>query len=394
MNYPNGDINSNQSDYLRKKRYEEPIQKENKPNFENYDKYHKFDKYCQNEKYQHFNKFHSRYTKDNYYSNRSYKYRNNYYNSSKKYYRSGYSNKFYEKKDFKNYYQKNFPEEIRNISNNEIILPQSISLKEKEEESSLNSYPASTNLASPIKSFNSKCLKKIPQFGSEDLNNEIGFQFSRDLEEKEKENIEDYKSEGKEKEEHFLNIKDKMSKYKYFNRDLIKIEENPLKYFEIYPKNLFEFKRKVQKDNYKNIIETKYNNTSLDSCYLLAKIPNWRLVSKFVPVSALKKEKFETILEKIDEENNEKNENKNEETKSYIIFSEKYEKIVDGYLKENMNKIKKIEYENFNRKLICTQFQYEILSIKNKILQKKYEIGLLNAQKDNLCNAIEEIKIH
>ena len=44
MNYPIGDINSNQSDYLRKKRYEEPIQKENKPNFENYDKYHKSDK--------------------------------------------------------------------------------------------------------------------------------------------------------------------------------------------------------------------------------------------------------------------------------------------------------------------------------------------------------------
>ena len=392
MNYQSENINSNQSDYLRKKRHDEPVQKENKPDFENYDKYHKYGKYCPNEKYRCFNKFHSKFTKDNYYYNRSYKYRNNYYNSSKKYYKSGYPNKFYEKKDYKNYCQNNSPEEIRNISNYEMILPQTISLKEKEEESSSNSYPASTNFASPIKSLNSK---KLSEYRSEDINNEIGFKFSEDLEKKEKYNLEDCKIEGKEKEDDFLNINNKLPKYNYFNKDLIKIEENPLKYFEIYPKNLFVFKRNIQRENYKINIETK-NNISLDSCYLLAKIPNWRLVSKFLPVSALKKEKFKKILEKIDEDENEhigKNVIKNGEIKSHILYCEKYEEIVDGYLKEKMNKIKDIKYENFNRKLISTQIQRDILDIKNKILQKKYEIDLLNVQKDNLCNAIEDIKI-
>ena len=248
MNYQSEDINPNQEDYLRKKRHEEPIQKENKPNYENYDKYHKYDKYCPNEKYKYFNKFHTKFSKDNYYYKRNYKYRSNYYNSSKNYYKSGYSNKFYEKRDYKNYYQNNSPEEIRNISNYEMIFPQSISLKEKEEESSLNSYPASTNLASPIKSFNSKDFKKLSLFKSDNFNNEIDFKSSENFDKKEeKENSEGNKSEEKEKQEDFLNINDKFEKHQYFNKDLIKLEENPLKYFEIYPKNLFTFKKKIFK---------------------------------------------------------------------------------------------------------------------------------------------------
>ena len=400
MNYPSEDIDPNQADYLRKKRHEEPIQKENRPNYENYDKYHRYDKYCPNEKYKYFNKFHTKFPKDNYYYNRNYKYKNYYYNSPKKYYKSGYSNKFYEKRDYKNYYQNNSPEEIRNISNYEMIFPHSISIKEKEEESSLNSYPASTNLASPIKSFNSKDFKKLSKFSSENFNNEIDFKYSENFDKKEEKEIsEDFKSEEKEKEkqEDLLDMNDKFEKHQYFNKDLIQLEENPLKFFEVYPKNLFEFKRNIQIDNSKNNVETKNNIISLDSCYLLAKIPNWRLVSKFVPVSSLKKEKFEKFLEKIDEDENEdidKDKNENGEIKTNIIYSEKYEEIVNGYLKESMNKLKKIEYEYLNRKLICTQFQYDILDIKNKILQKKYEMGLLNIQKDNLCSAIEEIKIH
>lgn len=396
MKYQSENINSNQVDYLKKKRYEESMQEETKPNFENYDKFHKYYKYCPNEKYKYFNKYHTRFEKDNYYYNRSYKYRNDYYNSSKGYYKSGFSNKFYGKKDYKNYDKNKYQEEIRNISNYERIYPKSILLKEKEEESSLNSYPSSTNLASPNKSFNSKNLS---QDIHEDLNNEIGFKFLENFEKREKEISED-KSEGKETHEDFLKIYNKLSKYQYFNRDLIKIEENPLKNFEIYPKNLF-FKRNIQKDNIKTSIETK-NTISLDSCYILSKIPNWRLVSKFIPVSTLKKENFEKFLEKIDkddedeneDENIGKNEKKNREIKSHIIYSEKYENIVDDYLKENMIKDKKIKYDIFHRKLICTQFQYDILDIKNKILQNKYEIDLLNVQKNNLCNALEEIKSH
>ena len=171
----------------------------------------------------------------------------------------------------------------------------------------------------------------------------------------------------------------------------MKIEENPLKYFEIYPINLFEFNepKSIDKDVKNNLGICKL---SLESCYLLAKIPNWRLVSKFVPIPSLKKENFEKILETSYEEGNITGKNKimREDIMPNLVYFEKYENLVDGYLKENENKKKKIKYDIRNRKLISSQFQYDLLEIKNKIQRNKYELNFLKAQNDILCDAIGE----
>ena len=333
--------------------------------------------------------------KDNYYWNRNNKNREDYYKGSKNYYYKGNPNKIYDKKNYSKYYHNNFNEGVRNISKDEVFSPQSLSLKEKEEEYSLNSIPCSTNLASPNKSlcrFNSKEINKE----QENTNNEIDYKLVSNLE---KEKIKEKKIEIKEdvKEEEKDNIKlffDKLRKYNFFNRDLVKIEDNPIKNFEIYPKNPFEISKNVSKNNnLKNEHHSSCDN-SLESCYLLAKIQNWRLVSKFLPIPSLKNEKFEKILEKSeDEEITEKKNNKNDELKSYLVYSEKYEEFLNGYLKDNMNKKKRIQFDIMNRKLICDQLQKNIFEIKNKIEKNKYDIKFIDAYNEQLSNSIEENKI-
>ena len=387
----NENFNSNANTYLTKKREKEPIQKENKYN---YDKSYNYEKFSPYPKYNGFKKYHS-FMKDNYYWNRNNKNREDYYKGSKNYYYKGNPNKIYDKKNYSKYYHNNFNEGVRNISKGEVFSPQSLSLKEKEEEYSLNSIPCSTNLASPNKSlcrFNSKEINK----DQENTNNEIDYKLVSNLE---KEKIKEKKTEIKEevKEEEKDNIKlffDKLRKYNFFNRDLVKIEDNPIKNFEINPKNPFKISKTVSKNNYlKNEHHSSCDN-SLESCYLLAKIQNWRLVSKFLPIPSLKNEKFEKILEKSeDEEITEKKNNKNDELKSYLVYSEKYEEIINGYLKDNMNKKKRIQFDIMNRKLICDQLQKNIFEIKNKIEKNKYDIKFIDAYNEQLSNSIEENKI-
>ena len=393
MSFFKENTNSRKNIYLCKKREKESLQKENKPNFDNYYKYNhshkneKYEKYAPNKYCYNFKKF---FPKEKYYYIRDYQNKRNNYSSPKKYYYRWNQNKYLNKRDYNNSYQNNFYGEIRNISNCDILSPQSIALKEKDEENSWNSFPCSTNLNSPIKSNNGFNSKKINK--QDNLNNENDLKFSPS-ENKEKQNLkEENRSEEIDTEkEGIIKINKKIAKYKFFDRNEMKIEENPLKYFEIYPKNLFEFNepKSIDKDVKNNLGICKL---SLESCYLLAKIPNWRLVSKFVPIPSLKKENFEKILETSYEEGNITGKNKimREDIMPNLVYFEKYENLVDGYLKENENKKKKIKYDIRNRKLISSQFQYDLLEIKNKIQRNKYELNFLKAQNDILCDAIGE----
>lgn len=380
-----GNFNSNANTYLTRKREKEPIQKENKYN---YDKSYNYEKYTPYPKYNSFKKYHS-YLKDDYYWNRNNKNRANYYQGSKNYHFWRNPSKIYDKKNYSKYYHNNFDERIKNISKDEVFSPQSLSLKEKEEEYSLNSIPCSTNLASPNKSlcrFNFKELNK----DQENSNNEINYKFLSNLQKENKTKI----KEESEENNNIYKICEKLRKYNFFNRDLIKIEDNPLKNFEVYPKSLYENSKIVSKNNnLKNDLHSNCDN-SLESCYLLAKIPNWRLVSKFVPISSLKNEKFEKILEKKeDEETKENKNNKNVDLKSYLVDSEKYEEIINGYLKENMSKKKSIQFDIMNRKFISDQLKKNIFELKNRIEKNKYDIKFMDAYNEQLFNAIEENKI-
>ena len=120
----------------------------------------------------------------------------------------------------------------------------------------------------------------------------------------------------------------------------------------------------------------------MNSCYLLAKIPNWRLVTNFVPASALNVEKFDNILpldedkDKLEEKEKEKN------LKSFLVYDEKYEEIEAS--------TDQTEKAAFNFKFIIDSFHYDILNIKNKINKTKFKINYLTIKQENSRNAIEQ----
>jgi len=167
----------------------------------------------------------------------------------------------------------------------------------------------------------------------------------------------------------FPKISEKINNIDSFNRNLIDSEENPLENFELYPKNIFE-KRKSSStslskvsnaskylNNFKNIIQLK-------SCYLLAKIQNWRLVTNFVPASALNQEKFENCI-LLDETKN--GDWGPVQEKPALVFCEKYEEMVDKFLEQNKKKNKQVEVAIDNLNFIIDQYHNDILKIKNKL---------------------------
>jgi NifU-like protein involved in Fe-S cluster formation len=188
----------------------------------------------------------------------------------------------------------------------------------------------------------------------------------------------------------FLKPNEKVNNFEQpFNRKLISIEPNPLDSYDLYPENLFgKAKNNLfngsSSNNYLNNIE---NNIKLKSCYLLAKIPNWRLVTNFVPASALNKEKFSNILT-LDESKD--GDWAPGQEKTSLVFNEKYEETVDKFLEQNKSKKKQLNMEFDNMKYIIFQYHYDILKIKNKINQNQFEINCLNVKMDNCKDAIEQ----
>ena len=142
------------------------------------------------------------------------------------------------------------------------------------------------------------------------------------------------------------------------------------------------------------------NALSIKSCYLLAKIPNWRLVTNFVPVSSLTEEKFKNInsmeevkedddlTEELDSEKNntdskDEKKNKKTENKSYLVYYPKYEDAVEKYLEKSLPMKRQVKKDIFNKEYIIAQYHYDILKYKNKIKQNKYKINYLNIKQEN-----------
>jgi hypothetical protein len=190
--------------------------------------------------------------------------------------------------------------------------------------------------------------------------------------------------------------------FRPFDKSLIKLEPNPLEKFELYPNHLYELnmtalynsikrngtsiKELINRDNISDVL-------ALKSCYLLAKIPNWRLVTNFVPASKLTNEKFDKIIP-LNEDEEETEEalpsKKDEEVKYSLIYNDKYEDIADKYLEENFGMKKGIKSRIFNEESIIAQYHYNTLKLKNKLKQGFFRINFLNIKHENLKNAIEE----
>jgi len=154
----------------------------------------------------------------------------------------------------------------------------------------------------------------------------------------------------------------------------------------------------INKDNLENVL-------SIKSSYLLAKIPNWRLVTNFVPASSLTEEKFKNIIPLEEDKDSDdrteeaepkivnsrkKEEEKEKPKKSYLVYSEKYNEIIDKALEQFIDKKKQVKKDIFNKNYIIAQYHYDILKIKNKLKQNLYKINFLNIKQENLRNAIDD----
>ena len=406
MSHSFGSGNSSQNTYLNKKRLEDDIPIE--PRY-HYDKYSKYNSHS---RYNPMNYMHSK-SQGNAYYNSNPRYRSNYYNPQ--------NYKYGPKRDFKKSYQKysgpNSNDGIRNLSNCDMTpSPPPLSLK-KSNDSISTRYDSKTNLTETngnsinINNLNklvSNITSHIPQSnhnrpiyhnGQQNIN--IQIELTPDsLRKDDYSNSKRKKSmeEAKNEEDDIVNVKfpkksEKLLNFEPFDRSLVKIEENPLDNFDLYPKNLFGNNNinGIRKNNLISLHDytNNYfieNNLGIKSCYLLAKIPNWRLVTNFVPASELNEEKFDNILP-LDEG---KGEGKEKNMKSFLVYDEKYEEIVEKYLEQNMAKSNQTEKAVFNFKFIIASFHYDILKIKNKINKTKFKINYLTIKQENSRNAIEQ----
>ena len=426
MSHSYGNGNSSGNNYLNKKRLEDDIPMDNRYH---YDKYEKFDKYGNHGRYNNMNYIHSKPPQGNNYYNTSSRYRGNYYNNPKSFHSNSYSNKLGPKRDYKKPYQKytnqNANEGIRNLSHCDMPSSPPLSLKQKPDGDSLKSISSTTigdskgSLNGSSSGINIKNINKlVSNFTSRLPSGRVQPIFQNcqqniieikltspspsNLKYKDSK-ISEYKEENKkwkkdEEEDEEIPIfkcpklPEKLTNYEPFNRNSVKIEENPIENFEIYPKNLYEvninnFTRKFNNSTIRDSINNDNieNALSIKSCYLLAKIRNWRLVTNFVPASALTEEKFKNIIP-LDEEKEENG----QPTKSYLVYSEKFEEIVDKSLEQIMHKKKQAKKDIFNKKYIIAQFHYDILKLKNKIKQYNYKVDFLNIKQENIKNVLDE----
>ena len=364
MSHSFGPPNSSQNNFLTKKRLENDIPIENKYH---YPKYSKYDRYPSHQRYNGLNYNHSKPPPmNNYYNNR---YRNsNYYNSQKSYNRDF-------RKPYKKYLYHNSNENIRNLSNCDMTpSPPPLSTRYDSNQKSNDSN------SNGISSLNLD--KFVSNISGQNIDIDIKLNSSNKIEEAKYEEEEELPSFK------FLKPNEKVNNFEQpFNRKLISIEPNPLDSYDLYPENPFgnskhNLSSGSSSNNYLNNIE---NNIKLKSCYLLAKIPDWRLVTNFVPASALNKEKFSNILtldENMDWAQGQE--------KTSLVFNEKYEETVDKFLEQNKSKKKQINMEFDNMKYIIFQYHYDILKIKNKINQNQFKINCLNVKMDNCKDAIEQ----
>jgi len=435
MSHTYGNGNSNGTSYLGKKRPEEDIPIDNRYH---YDKYEKFDKYGNHGRYNNMSYIHSKPSNGNSYYGNSSRYRGSYYNTPKSFHGNSYSNKGGPKRDYKKPYQKYTNEGIRNLSHCEMPSPPPLSLKPKSDSDSLKNISSTSGDSKSIRSLGSNTSLNIkdinkfvsnitniptgrgqPIFNQQSINIGIKLGSPSNLKFKEKgefkeENKKRRKDEDNKEEEipifTFPKPSEKLLNYQPFNKSLIKIESNPLDDFGVYPKKLFELNKNnfPRKSNSTTIRESINNDNlenalSIKSCYLLAKIPNWNLVTKFIPASLLTKEKFKNIIS-LDEEkdddsptedlNSSKNVQDNgvkkeKEKKFYLVYSEKYEENVEKTLDPIMQKKKQVKRDIFNKRYIIAQYHNDILKFKNKLKQNKYKINYLNIKQENLKTALE-----
>ena len=369
--------------YLNKKRSDDDSKNYR---YDRYEKYDKFDKYSN-----HYHKTYHSIMPNNYYNSNS-RYKNSYYPPSKNYHNSNYLNKNDMRRDYKSSYQKysNNDEGIRNLSHMEIPSPnhkKEDKIKgHSEKDNLIKNYQIVSNIVNKgcqhiFQSQQNINIKINVNSNSIKLNSEKEKEKEKKIDKNKYSNI----KENMKKEDSFLLKVPKPTpkiKLECFNRNSIIIQENPIFSFEAYPNNLLDFSKKNYILDNENINNNCNNNKdcnfNLNSCYLLSKIHNWKLVSNFVSPSFLSEEKFENIP--IEQNLKEK--------KNFIIYDSKYEymlekNLVTGRKNKLINEIYGIKYS-------IDKTDNDILKIKNKIKEKEFKLKCLSIKKDSIDKALKE----
>ena len=427
MSHSYANPNSTGNNFLNRKRAEDDIP----PYY--YDKYDKFDKYGTHSNPRYNNSMNYNYSKpppkmNNYYSSNSRYYNNNYSYRQKPFYQNmNYSNSLSQKRDYRKPYPKisapGSTEGIRNLSHCDMPSSSPLSINRKSTDSLKLTEASSQEMKQPSPNLNIKNINKYvpnmnqghPIISQQNININIKLSSSSTnlkYNSKEDKKIWKKKEDLIDKERRydlqlipFPQPSPSLMNFLPFDKSLVKLEPNPLDKFVLYPNHLYELNmtalyNSIKRTNNGTSIKELINRDkisdalALKSCYLLAKIPNWRLVTNFVPASKLTNEKFNKIISLNEDDDDDTEEalplkNKNE-MKYSLVYNDKYEESIDKFLEGNQGLKKNIKSRIFNEESIIAQYHYNTLKLKNKLKQGFFRINYLNIKHENLKNAVEE----
>lgn len=125
-------------------------------------------------------------------------------------------------------------------------------------------------------------------------------------------------------------------------------------------------------------LKEKEEITTLEPNFLLSKIPNKSLVSNFVDISQLTDLKYESVPKS---ETN---------TKSFLIYDEKYENAVEKFTQSNAAQKAKLKSEIFSIMQGIDHCEHDIRKIKYKIYQNEWKFQKLNVKANALDMSLNE----
>lgn len=371
--------------YLSKKRSEHDSEGPSKKKYEYDNRYEKYDKYHHQCKYNVIKDY-----SQNYYHNSSkYRSRDSWYYSSKYHSKSP-------RREYKKSYQKysNDTEGVRNLSHCE--LPPSPKNKKEENDKNgliqgLNHFVS--NIVSTHFTPRQGTYQHIFQ-NQQNINIEINLTSPSQLigsgaTDKRKRGYDTRVSERereKEKEsEDYYDMKvfdfpkpAPKIEIEPFDKSSIKIEPNPFDDYQMFP-NKEQINPILSTNESGEKKEIKPYDIGIKSSYLLAKIPNWRLVTSFVSVEQLKEEKFSNIIEEnqmeVDESNN---------IKYYLVYDEEIERNIEKTLEGNYFHKNKLKNECLNIMNSIEHCSGEVRKIQNTLFSDEWKTNNLDIKLDSI----------
>lgn len=400
--------------FLNRKRIEAPMLTQDNYHHERFEH---FDKYSNGQYRFNSNNLHHKSSNDQYYRQR-YRYNGrNCYNNPQQFFKDQNSNR----REYNKKYPKfqNNDSEVRNLSHCDIPNTPLDELSEKEKDEKKNKGPqklpknGGQRQTGNYQNFFHSQQQTKSFAGNKNFQQNISIQINltnpSDLKFNEKSLKEDEQSSKKDEmqilqdkneddklspcslknSEFFEKFKKKNDKiFESFEKLDVKIEANPFDNFEAFSNVYMLDKSSMNlendaKDAGKGKDLKQFSN--LDSCYLLAKIQDWNLVTNFVSASSLNEEKFDKIL------SNPLSKKPEDSKEFHVVYDEKYETTISKLLEQNKILKDKLFNEIQNSKNAIGHLSKERKIAECKINQNEFDINLIGIKNEVLLNGLKEI---